>query len=280
MLIPYIQVALAALTFFLVPNGFAMDFPISNELQPCIFANEADEDLEMNESSRLEISIAEFTAKGGILIRMDGETRPFQLQAGDVVFPACSAGSNRSQVIWGLLRKYEGISLQSPHATRYGFDPYNGKVNWKRSSHVPYPSDEFIKWSGVHKSTKFGWDLFGDWLAKNEATQNELALLTEYYNTRYYCPSISSDTRRIYITFAKNGHAHLHRLNQTNSTLENVFVLFYPLEDLIANPLPEWETFPRSFKTYANFAYMLEKYLDFSNLFLREGYPVRIGKDY
>jgi len=46
--------------------------------------------------------------------------------------------------------------------------------------------------------------------------------------------------------------------------LENVVVLFYPIEDVIAKPPKEWETYPRSVKTYKELAAMLEKYLDLS----------------
>jgi hypothetical protein len=231
-----------------------------------IHADEFDEDLELIESSNLHSSITEFIAKGGVLLRMEGEVSPFQFKMGDMVFPACSGGNNRSQTLWGLLLPYnEMISLQPPHATRYGFDSYNGKINWNRTNHFQ-KDDEFVKWAGVSKSTKFGWNLFNDWLLSDEATTSELELMTEYYNANYYNPSPLHGKRRIYITFAKNAHVHLYRLNQTNSTLENVFVLFYPIEDIIAKPLTEWETHPRSVKAYSELASMLEKYLDFGKI--------------
>lgn len=238
----------------------------TNDLQSVMYANEADEDLELEESSDLQKSLSEFTTKGGTLIRMEEETPPFQFEVGDVVFPSCSGANNRSQTLWGFLRSYDGISLQLPHATRYGFDPYNGKANWNRTTHHVRSDDEFLLWAGVNKSTKLGWNVFDHFLLTNEATADDLALMTEYYNTHYYNPNFPSHPRRIYITFAKNAHAHLHRLNQTNSNLENVFVLFFPIEDLIAHPLPEWDTPPRSFKAYQKLASMLEKYLDCSRL--------------
>lgn len=138
-------------------------------------------------------------------------------------------------------------------------------MNWNRTHHIQ-SNDEFIKWAGFYKSTKFGWDLFNDWLSRNEATKSELEMMTDYYNSHYYNPSLTLGARRVYVTFARNAHVHLHRLNQTNATLENVFVLFYPIEDLIAKPLPEWETHPRSVKAYYELASMLEKHLDFTKL--------------
>jgi hypothetical protein len=265
MLYASIQVAISALLLLSPYTGFAMESSV-NQLHPAIFANECDEDLELEESSNLETSLAEFSAKGGTLIRLEGMTSPFQFAAGDMVFPACSGANNRSQTLWNLLRIYEGaITVQLPHATRYGFDPYNGQANWNRTIHVQ-KDDEFINWAGVSKSAKFGWALFNDWLLREETTESELATMTAYYNTHYYNPPHHAGTRRIYITFAKNAHVHLHRLNQTNTTLENVFVLFFPLEDLIAHPLPEWETKPQSLKAYRELAALIEKYLDFSQL--------------
>jgi len=231
-----------------------------------IYAHECDEDLEQNESSRLQASLSEFTARGGVLIRMEGEAIPFSLKAGDRVFPSCSGANNRSQTLWNILQLYDGvISLQPPHATRYGLDPYNGKVNWNRTTHI-HEDDEFIKWAGLCKSPKFGWNVFNDYFLKDTATPGDLNAITEYYNTHYFKPAVPFGIRRVYITFSKNAHVHLYRLNQTNSTLDNVVVLFYPIDDLIANPLPEWETPPRSIKAYRELAFMLEKYLDFSRI--------------
>ena len=96
-----------------------------------------------------------------------------------------------------------------------------------------------------------------------------LAVMSDYYNSHYYNPSLPTGTRRVYITFAKNAHIHLYRLTQTNASLKNVIVLFFPLEDLINAPLPEWNTYPYSVKSYAKFAEMLIAYLDFSQLYAR-----------
>lgn len=88
--------------------------------------------------------------------------------------------------------------------------------------------------------------------------------MTKYYNTHYYHPDLPQGSRRVYITFTKNAHTHLHRLNATNGSLKDVYVIVYPIEDLIAHPLPEWETYPRSLKTYQELASILIKYLNFS----------------
>lgn len=100
-----------------------------------IYPHEADKELQENLTSSLEASLREFKAKGGTVIRLDGATLPYQLLPGDMVFPSCSGAQNRSQTLWNLLRPYsDKISLKQPHATFYGFDPYNGKANWLRKS--------------------------------------------------------------------------------------------------------------------------------------------------
>lgn len=231
-----------------------------------IYEWEADGDLEADPHASLSYVLDEFAAKGGTLLRMEGDTSPFLFAEGDVVFPACSGGNNRSQTLWGMLRTYaDKISVMQPHATRYGFDPYNGRANWHRTHHVQ-KADEFVLWAGVYKSRKLGWDDFEAWLSKETGSAEELAMMLDYYNHHYYSPALADNTRRVYITFAKNAHAHLYRLNQTNTSLENVVVLFFPLEDLIARPLPEWDTHPRSVKAYTELSKLISKYLDFSQL--------------
>lgn len=253
------------IALFFVLSGFAMDLT-SNEIRSVIYANEVDSDLQADPSSLLENCLEEFLAKGGTLIRLDGDVDPFVFLKGDVVFPSCSGANNRSQTLWNLLRGYnESISVQIPHATRYGFDSFNGQVNWNRTQHN-HDDDEFFKWAGVNKSPKFGSDLFNDWLSRTDASSDDLAMMTEFYNTHYYSPIVPDGARKIYITFAKNAHVHLYRLNQTNTSLENVYVLFYPVEDLIAKPLPEWQAPPRSIKAYQNLTLILEKYLNFDQL--------------
>lgn len=237
-----------------------------NQLPLVIHENEADEDLELNTASNLQTCLAEFTAKGGTIIRLEGDTEPFRLKRYDVVYPSCSGANNRSQTLWRLLSTFDGaIRLQQPHATRYGFDPYNGKVNWNRTHHIQ-KDDQFKLWAGVNKSKKFGWHLFQDWLERDDASESDLSMMTEYYNTHYYNPGTPENIRRIYITFAKNAHAHLYRLNQTNASLQNVFVLFYPLEDTIAHPLPDSGIQPRSIEAYEDLASKISKYLDCSQL--------------
>lgn len=227
---------------------------------------EAEPDLEMNPETSLEVSIANFLAKGGTLVHLDDNAKPYAFQPGDAVFPACSAANNRSQTLWALLQPYAGkILLMKPHATRYGFDPYNGQENWQRTKHF-YADDEFAAWSGFKKSMKFGFDKFDGWLAKKDITKHELATLSKYYDEEYFRSKLPQDAKRVYVAFAKNAHVHLYRLAQTNESLKNVIVVSVPLEDLIYHVVPEWNTDRRSKQAYANFADILIKYFDFSAL--------------
>ncbi len=252
--------------YIMLLNSNAMATQTKHQINTVITSDEADEDLEQNEQSSLKIALAEFLAKGGAIVRLDKDAPPYPLAPGDMIFPACSGANNRSQTLWNILRPYsDQITLMPPHATRYGFDPYNGQVNWHRTNHTQH-KDEFILWAGIAKSQKFGWDVFEAWLSKKDATPEELDWMLEYYNNHYYNPDIPPGTRRIYITFAKNAHIHLYRLSQVNESLENVVVLFFPLEDLIKSPLPKWHTYPRSLKSYVELANILKSYLDFSQL--------------
>jgi hypothetical protein len=225
---------------------------------------EADPTLESHVESSLQTSLNRFLSKGGTFIRQEGDKEAFPLLEGDIVYPSCSGGSNRSQTLWNLLRPYsDKIRLKQPHATQYGFDPYNGQANWLRqeSSNM---ANEFQLWAGIPKSPKFGSEKFDSWLTKTSATPEELEVLTDYFNREYYNPNVPPGTRRIYITFGKNAHIHLYRLSQTNESLKNVFVLFYPLEDLIKNPPDEWNAAPRSIKTYVELSKLISRYLDLS----------------
>jgi hypothetical protein len=235
-----------------------------------IHADETDEYLEGDEQSSLKAILAEFTAKGGTVVRLDKRATSYQLAHGDMVFPACSGGNNRSQTLWNVLRPYTNkITLMPPHSTRYGFDPYNGRSNLRRSKHPhknAHKNDKFILWAGVSKCKKIGWDVFAKWVSDETITPETLPTMLDYYNSHYYNPNCPSGTRRVYITFTKNAHIHLYRLVQTNTSLENVVVLFFPVEDLIHHPLPEWNTQPYSVKCYSKLAEMLKSHLDFSQL--------------
>jgi len=261
------------ITTFLIPTfNFSLeriDTVISNNENKIPFLLEPEEPLQKNPESSLETVLTNFLAKGGVIYQLEGLSQPFKFLPGDYVFPACSAGFNRSQTVWALMKPYaEIIHLHSPHATRYGFDPYNNEANWIRSQNMRPPAfDEFMLWTGgIPKHTRLGWDIFANWLSECEASQDDLKMMREYYDNEYYHPAVSSETRRIYITFAKNAHVHMYRLTQVNDNLENVIILFYPLEDLIQSPLPEWYTVPRSKKAYKKFSRILLRHLDFETL--------------
>jgi hypothetical protein len=231
-----------------------------------IYPHHIQADLQNEEHSTLAVSLEKFLEKGGTIIRLEDYDEPFQLQPGDTVFPACTAGHNRSQIVWKLLQPYaDKIILNKPHATQYGLDPFNGKANWNRPK-KPLVVDEFQLWAGSARQQKFGWDVFGEWTDKKEVSSEELHTLLDYYNREYYSLNTPAEARKVYIVFAKNVHVHLHRLSQSNGTLENVVILYMPLEDFIHTPLPEWNTFPGSLKSYEEFAKIIGARLDVSKL--------------
>lgn len=241
---------------------------LNHQIDHLIHPIEVDDKLEQDPHSSSREMLTQFIEKGGTFVRLDKHCVPFPLAVGDVVFPACSGGNNRSQTLWNLLRPYSNeIALMHPHATQYGFDPYNGTINWQRGHHAQ-KNDEFMLWAGIPKATKFGWDVFEEYLSKDasEVTPEEIQTMSEYYSTKYFNPEVTESTRKVYLTFAKNAHIHLYRLNQVNETLENVVVVFFPLEDLIHAPKESWRTHPRSIKAYEQLAHILRSRLDFAQL--------------
>ncbi|MFA6915003.1 MAG: hypothetical protein WC222_01275 [Parachlamydiales bacterium] len=227
---------------------------------------EYDVELQANANTSFDILVDQFRIKGGTFIVMEEGVEPFALNKNDIVFPSCSGGNNRSQTVWGILRPFaDKIRLRPPHATSYGFDPYQGKSNWLAIKE-PQSNDKFQVWAGVPKSTKLGWDLFAVWLDNETPSEADLKKMLDYYSNVYFNPAIPEGTRRVYITFTKNAHIHLFRLNQTNDSLDNVVLLLFPLQDLIKHPPMTWNTAPGSVKTYRELSKLISKHLDFSNL--------------
>lgn len=218
-----------------------------------ILPSESDKEIES-----VETCIERFLQKGGTLVRLEKEVK-FSLLPGDVVFPSCSGANNRSQTLWVLLKRFPNIELMPPHATRIGFDPVYGRPNWNGTKHK-HLDDQFILWAGYPKSEKFGWYLFEDWLGNDNASQDTLLEMTAFYDKNYYGLNLEGK-RRVYITFAKNAHIHLKRLSETNDRLDNVVVAFFPLDDLINEPLKEWNTVPRSVKSYEELTKLLEPHI-------------------
>lgn len=230
-----------------------------------LLLEEADQDL-LLQGIDLEDVLKKFHKLNGNFFRVHKNAKCVLLE-GDIVFPACSAGFCRSQTLWALLKKIEDkIYLQSPHATRYGFDPYNDKMNWQRhSDHVLF--DEFKQWAQIPKAIRFGFERYGHLVADQAADQQLLMQMKAYYNKKYYGPEIRHpDKRAVYLSFDKNTHAILHRLLQTNENLHNVYVYHFPLKDLISHPLPEWKTAPLSVEAYQEFSNILKELIDLSQL--------------
>jgi hypothetical protein len=239
--------------------------------------------LEKSETTSGTNCLNTFCAKGGTFVSLvpslaksipcyDTSNR-FTLEPGDTVFISCSAGFRRSQTLWSLLSPYSksgNIDLPAPHATRYGCDPYNDKVNWHENAEEENkPGDEFEQWSSHTKADRLGFDQIPRWEEelKQRGITETLASITEYYNEHYYNVSAThSKGRRVFITYAANAHIHLHRLNQINETLGNVILVHIDSKDLITEPPEEWNTYRASREAYRRFAEFLENLIDCSHL--------------
>lgn len=244
----------------------ALAFIESQEAElPIVHADTIEKELEECIESSLSTVFKQFMAKGGTIHCLSEENEPFALAVGDYVFPSCSGGYNRSQTLWNILRPFaDKICLHQPHATRYGFDPYNGKANWLDPDFRC--NDEFFHWAGIGKSPIFGFEFAEQWLSIIDIGKETLALLKDFYDCNYYAPYLPEGTRRVYITFEKNAHVHLYRLVHTNECLDSVVVLYFPLPDLIYTPLPEWKTYPSSVEAYSKLASILRSRLNFEQL--------------
>lgn len=203
----------------------------------------------------------------------DYQNEKITILPGDAVYPACTGGFCRSQTFWAVLRPYEKqIVLFPPHATRYGFDPYNGKVNWHRNDAKEGGKDEFFECFQFSKSARYGYQQFDSYrdMTQDTASQEVLDEISAYYSQNYYGPQSSwqgkSGSRRVYVAFAANAHAILMRLVQSNADLSNVVVYYIESEDYISHPMPEWQTDRRSSTAYCIYAEIMDKILDTSKL--------------
>lgn len=236
-----------------------------------LFTHEADQYLQAQESTSIDNALHHFLNKGGTFIRMGVAGKSIQILPGDAVYPICSAGFNRSQTLWFTLKPYQAkIVLFPPVGARYGFDPFNGKINWNLNISHEKGKDEFSIWAGEPKATRFGYEEFGHWRGRETVSEEELNQVLQFFDLHFYGPESNwkgqKGQRRIYMAFDRNTHVVLHRLAQTNATLDNVVVVHFPFNDLVANPLPEWNTFKQSAIAYEKFSQLLKAFVDVTKL--------------
>jgi hypothetical protein len=170
-----------------------------------------------------------FLAKGGEIF-LPGQ---FEIEEGDVLYPICSGGVCRSQTLYLLLKeltKKKEVKLFSPHASRRGFDPYNGEVQIHREV---VKNDEFEKTFHVKRCIQFGFEKREQWMAAGLNSEE----LRRYYDQHYFGKTEAK--RRIYIAFASPVHVILKRLVEANEDLSQVWLVAIPLADEISNPTHE-----------------------------------------
>lgn len=230
-------------------------------------------DLEKNHSTNLQSSLKVFFAKGGTLQVVKNcsaiNHKSIQLLPHDIIYPICSGGFCRSQTLWALLKQYDSqITLFPPHAARFGWDPYNGKINRSQNIAKEQVFDEFEQCFGFEKSMRFGFENAFDWNSfETNPSLEDLQSISHYYNQHYYgSQDVQKNLRRVYIAFANNAHVVLHRLSQANESLNNVHVIAINSEDIITTPPDFLMTPSRSKKAYAHFAELIHGLLDFQFL--------------
>lgn len=230
-----------------------------------------DEEYEAGTTTKGEICFEVFKSKGGSFVTLNlnsPDQTPFTLLPEDIVYPSCKAGFCRSQTLWAMLRKFTNITLFAPHATRLGFDPYNGKKNWMK---IEVEHDHFKDMFGFEKALQFGFEHFTDFMDESKTlSEANVFAMKQFYDTYYFGPTSIGEqmqhNRRVYITFAQNTHVIMHRLNQTNEKLHNVVLVTIEADDYISGPPSEWNTEPHSLESYVYFSELLEPLLDTSKL--------------
>lgn len=265
---------LVSICFALTVLFFHQGMPAAIQLtEHVLLPKEADSDLEAHAISSVKKVQEEFLRRGGTLVRLGNPSDGIAVQIlpGDAVYPVCSAGFCRSQTLWVLLKPFnDKIVLFPPVGARYGFDPYNGKINWNFNIKFETVKDEFTLWAKEPKATRFGYREFGHWRGRETASQEDLRQVAEFFNKHFFGPESSwkgnKGQRRVYLTFDRNTHVVLYRLIQNNENLNQVVVAHFPFRDLISEPPPEWNTVKNSAAAYEEYSKILKPLLDFSKL--------------
>lgn len=227
-----------------------------------------DSDLEKNASTNASSCLRDFLDKGGTFHHYspekNGESK-FQILPQQAVYPACSGGFCRSQVLWALLLPFsDQITLFPPHAARHGWDPYNGQINRYRNASQENVPDDFEVFFNHKKAERFGFSQESEW--QKHSVNEQIPLILNYYSEHYFGPSKQEGQERVYIAFSNNVHTVLYRLTQANERLDRVTVWSIDLEDLVTFPPVELNTRSRSPEAYAYFYQLLTSIVDTSSL--------------
>jgi hypothetical protein len=183
----------------------------------------------------------------------------FTIYPGDAVYPICSGGWCRSQVLWALLQPIaKNITLFPPHAARVGWDPYNGTINRRLNVAAEQLTDSFSAHFVIERAVRFGFENSSQWQAIEQApTKEGIDTISQFYNNHYFGTNDQA-MRRVYIAFSHNTHVTLYRLNQANDSLKNVTVIAIDLEDFVTYPPSFLNTTPGSKEAYSYLSSLLQ----------------------
>lgn len=199
-----------------------------------------------------------FIQRGGSLRFLELNQPVALFEKGDALYPVCSGGLCRSQSLLQLLKPLQqglDLLLFAPHASRQGYDPYQGQVQIHR---LPKVADDFEAYFGCPRIPQFGFDQAERWRQQGDMKDPEVvSSILGYYNRHYFGPESSvqgkKGKRRVYLVFAGPVHVVLKRLGEANADLSSVVVAAIPLQDEISNP-PEYLQVPSgSLPAYEHF---------------------------
>jgi len=229
-----------------------------------------DEDLEANPDTSVQNCVETFLIRGGSIQCISGKLDTnaprdlIRLSPGDIVYPICSGGFCRSQTLWALLKdSHPQIILMPPHSARYGWDPFNGRINRYRNYSQEGVYDEFFLHFGREKAQRFGFENELEWKEiESNPSEEGLKKIRKYYDENFFNPMELADKQRVYIAFSSNAHVIIHRLIQTNDHLQNVRVIAINYDDLVTNPPSHLNVASRSVEAYAYFSSLLKDLLE------------------
>lgn len=207
----------------------------------------------MGDAHPLAGCIEAFLKAGGHLLLVDPEAKPdvrtrFAVRPDDLLYPVCSSGQNRSQVLRELLlRRTEAAAdkftgrVELAHACLAGVDPYvdDAMSATVSTADIDRSDKGFTLAFGHPRDPRIGEaeNPFGGFY---EAGDPFLRKAKVWFNKNFFSrPSDAAEgTRRVYLTFDKPVHGMLKRLVEASAggSLEDVYVVAIPLGDIVAHP--------------------------------------------
>jgi hypothetical protein len=204
---------------------------------------------------------------------------PFEIQRGDVVFPICGAGENRSQVLYQLLTRHvrSDFTVRQPHGAECKLDAYMPAYMCAlpaRSAVSSIPDDEFASEFGGHRVPLLGEQEFSEAFGDFHDSDSPLFARTcTFFDRNLFGLPVTIATapeprpaRIVYMCFGRSAHVVLKRINEAlerlapagsaSVPLHPFVVVVLPFSDEIAHPSPGLRPFSAAAYQAASAAFL------------------------